>query len=84
MSKIFFFSSLLLFYLEVQVLETGEFYGPGQFIANLVFQGVYHDDIANFTGTVKICENRAKLNNTHCMRMLFDFDEFDWSPDCKV
>ena len=56
-------------------------FGPGEFVANLVFKGVYNDDMANFTGVVKTCENRAHLNDTECARVKFGFEEFDWSKD---
>ena len=35
-------------------MESGLTYGPGEFVANLMFNGVYNDDMANYTGIVKV------------------------------
>ena len=35
-------------------MSTGVVYGPGEFVANLLFQGVHSEAIANFTGIVKV------------------------------
>ena len=39
------------------------------------------EDVANYTGVVKTCENRAHLNDTDCPRAKFDFEEFEWAKD---
>jgi hypothetical protein len=65
------------------VLETGETFGSGEFVANLEFQGVPNEEVCNFTGIVKICQDRAQLNDTTCTRSLFAFEEFEWDEDCS-
>ena len=72
---------VLFLSLQVEILSTGVVHGPGEFVANLVFQGTYHEDVANFTGIVKTCENRAHLNDSECLRVKFGFEEFDWAQD---
>ena len=39
-------------FFQIVVLESGLAYQPGEFVANLIFQGVHDDDICNFTGIV--------------------------------
>ena len=63
--------------MQVKILETGEVYGDGEFVANLLYQGVVTEDTANFTGTVTVCENRAQINET-CPYMRFEYDYFTW------
>lgn len=53
---------------QIQVLESGHVYSNGEFVANLIFHGVHDDNVCNFTGVVKICENRAQINDTSCPR----------------
>ena len=47
--------------MTVEVTETGEIYHPGTFVANLMYQGVYHEDTANYTGTVQVLALLIKL-----------------------
>ncbi|XP_059085608.1 uncharacterized protein LOC131882478 [Tigriopus californicus] len=64
--------------MSIVILESGENFSEGEFVANLMYQGVYHDDIADFSGTVLVCENRAFINDSACPRVRFKPDQFDW------
>ena len=66
--------------MQVKILETGEVYSDGEFVANLLYQGVVTEDTANFTGAVTVCENRAQINST-CTYMKFDYDYFAWDNE---
>ncbi len=66
------------------VLSTGLTYKEGEFVSNLLFTGVYNEDVANFSGIVKVCENRAELNDTTCLRSTFDYNEFSWPEECDT
>ena len=63
--------------MQVKILETGEVFSDGEFVANLLYQGVVTEDTANFTGTVTVCEDRAQINTT-CPYMRFEYDYFTW------
>lgn len=59
-------------------------YEQGEFVSNLLFTGVYNEDIANFSGVVKVCEDRAQLNDSTCARSTFDYNEFLWPEQCNT
>ncbi|XP_040569529.1 uncharacterized protein [Lepeophtheirus salmonis] len=65
--------------MSVYILEKDKWYTKGTYIANLLFRGEYFSTQKNVTGIVKVCENRAKLNESMCNRMLFSFNEFQWN-----
>ncbi len=64
--------------MRITVLSTGKTYTEGEFVSNLLFTGQYDDDVADFSGIVKVCEDRAMLNDTTCARSTFDYNEFSW------
>ena len=50
---------------QIEILETGLRYGPGEFVANLMFQGVHNEDIADFTGIIKVQHPPQRMELTH-------------------
>ena len=34
--------------------------------------------MANMSGRVTVCEDRAEINDTSCDKMRFGFEEFEW------
>ncbi len=47
--------------MSVTVHWSGVTYREGEFVSNLVFTGVYTEDVARFSGVVKVCEDRAMV-----------------------
>jgi hypothetical protein len=68
---------------QVTVKQHNKTYEEGNFIANLFFKGVYHNSKANLSGSVMVCDNRAKINDTKCFSALMSVDDFQW-PDNLV
>ena len=64
--------------MSVTVKNLNKTYEEGEFIANLFFQGVYHNNKANLSGSVLVCENRARINNSKCFSVMMGFEDFDW------
>lgn len=52
------------------------------FVANILYQGVYHDTLANYSGVVTVCEDRAHIIDVdRCLIVTYSFDEFIWFND---
>ena len=56
--------------------QTNQWYGEGEFVANIMIQGVYQDSVANMTGKVTVCENRPHIEDINCTRVTFGYSEF--------
>ena len=72
-----------------EVFKSGEFVAnllfDGKFVYyckllafNLkAFAGNYAEEIANYSGIVKVCENRAEITD-NCTKIEHDAEEFEW------
>ena len=60
------------------IKKSNKTYQEGEFVANLLFKGTYHDSKANLSGSVMVCENRAKINDSKCFAVLMDVNDFVW------